>query len=90
MLCLEVKGSKNTLLVCTLEQALTSLLIISFFFLAVCVCVPRAWRLAGRGTGQMLSSCGVVLRNWEWMSLSKMRYAEILKYSILEYTDYEL
>ena len=42
-----------------------------------CVCVPRAWRLAGRDIGEMLSSCGVVLRNWEWMSLSKMRYAGI-------------
>ena len=39
-MCLEVKGSKNTLLVCTLEQALTLFLIISFFFFpAVCVCV---------------------------------------------------
>ena len=33
MLCLEVKGSKNTLLVCTLEQALT--LFLSFL---LCVC----------------------------------------------------
>ena len=38
----------------------------------------------------MLSFCGVVLRNWEWMSLSKMRYAGILKYGILGYADYEL
>ena len=39
------------------------------------MCVPRAWRLAGRGTGEMLSSCGVVSRKWEWKCLLKMRYA---------------
>jgi len=39
---------------------------------------PRAWRLAGRGTGIMQSSCGVDSRSWGWKVSSKMRCAEFL------------
>ena len=41
------------------------------------LCMPRAWRLVGRGTGRMQSSCGVGSRSWGWKSLSKMRYADL-------------
>ena len=41
------------------------------------LCMPRAWRLVGRGTGRMQSSCGVDSRSWGWKSLSKMRYADL-------------